>query len=124
MLRRWQHIGGVVLAVAGSVLAASFGGQPGVVVAYSLSAALGVVLYWQGDTYATVGPVSGNVLVGYLGGVVLSLGVAMGLLVWFFNVPVDFAAWQSGLLLWEAWAGIGVAALSGFFLTGMVAALN
>lgn len=124
MLQRWQHLGGVVLAVAGTVLAASFGGPPWVAIAYALSVTLGVVLYWQGDTYAMVGPVAGNVLLGYLGGVLLSLTGATGLLVWYFATPVDFAAWQVGLLLWQAWAGVGVAVVSGFFLAGVVAALG
>lgn len=124
MLQRWQHVGGLVAATTGTVFTASFGGSVGVVVGYSLAVALGSVLYLQGDTYTTVGPVSGNVLLGYLGGVVLSLAIATGLLVWFFNAPVDFAAWQMGLLLWDSWAGVGVAVLSGFFLAGLAAMLN
>lgn len=123
MLRRWQHVGGLVAATTGTVFATSFGGLVGVALGYSLAAALGAVLYVQGESFAAAGPISGNVLLGYLGGVLLSLGAATALLVWYFSAPIDFAAWQMGLLLWDSWAGVGVAVLSGFFVAGMAAML-
>jgi hypothetical protein len=43
--------------------------------------------------------------------------------VWLLNVPVDLGAWQMGLRLWDSWAGIGAAVLSGFFITGLSALL-
>lgn len=124
MLTRWQHVGGLALASTGTVLASAFGGPRTVAVGYSLAVALGAVLYWQGDAYAAVGPISGNVLLGYLGGVVLSLVTATGLLVWYFGTPLDFATWQVGLLMWDSWAGVGVALLSGFFIAGLAAAVR
>lgn len=118
-LARWQHVGGFGLAVAGTGFAAAFGGRRAVVVAYLLALALGAVLYVQGEAFAAVGPVFGNALVGYLAGVVGSLGLATGLFVWLLDAPVDYAAWQVGLMLWDSWAGVGVAVISGFFLTGL-----
>lgn len=123
-LPRWEHVGGLVAATAGTVFATAFGGAAGVVAGYSLAVALGAVLYRQSDTYATVGPVSGNVLVGYLGGIGLSVAVTAGLFVHFYDAPVDYAAWQSGLLLWDSWAGVGVALLAGFFVAGLAAMLD
>lgn len=123
MLRRWQHVSGLTLAIGGTAFAASFGGDIAAIVAYILALALGIVLYLQGDRYATAGTVTGNVLVGYLAGVVLSLALATGLVAWLLNVPVDFGAWQMGLMMWDSWAGIGAAVLSGFFLTGFTALL-
>lgn len=123
MLKRWQHVAGLAAAVTGTVFAATFGGEFTVIVAYVLAAALGVVVYVQGDRYATAGTVTGNVLFGYLAGVLLSLALATGLLVWLLNVPVDAGGWQMGLMMWDSWAGIGVAILSGFFLTGFTALL-
>ncbi|NIS31941.1 MAG: hypothetical protein GWN07_16200, partial [Actinobacteria bacterium] len=52
-------------AVAGSSFAASFGAESAVWVAYALAAVLGAVVYVQGDSYATGGTVTGNVLVAY-----------------------------------------------------------
>lgn len=124
MLKQWQHVAGLGLAFAGTAFAASFGGEAAVVVSYGLAAVLGVVLYVQGDRYATDGTVTGNVLVGYLVGVLASLVVATGLVVWFLNIPPDFGAWQMGLLMWDSWAGLGVAVLSGFFLAGLGALLG
>lgn len=124
MLRQWQHVAGLVLAIAGTTFAAAFGGETAVVVAYALAAVLGVIVYVQGDRYATAGTVTGNVLVAYLLGVVLSLALATGLLVFLLNVPVDFGAWQIGLMMWDSWAGIGTAVLSGFFLAGLAGMLT
>lgn len=124
MLRRWQHVSGLSVAICGMVFASSFGGEFAVVVSYGLAVALGVVVYVQGDRYATAGTVTGNVLIGYLAGVVLSLGLATSLVVWLLNVPADVGVWQMGLMMWDTWAGIGVAVLSGFFLTGFTALLS
>ena len=123
MLDRWQHVLGLAVAVGSMTFAASFGGEPALLVAYVMAATLGVVVYVQGDRYATAGTVTGNVLIGYLAGVVLSLVTATGLVVWLLNVPVDLGAWQMGLMLWDSWAGIGAAVLSGFFITGLSALL-
>jgi hypothetical protein len=124
MLKRWQHVTGLAAAVTGTVFAATYGGQATVIIAYVLAAVLGVVVYIQGDRYATEGVVTGNVLFGYLAGVLLSLAFATGLLVWLLNAPVDAGGWQVGLMMWDSWAGIGVAILSGFFLTGFTALLH
>ena len=119
MLKQWQHVAGLTVAIAGTSFAASFGAESAVWVAYALAAVLGAVVYLQGDRYATDGTVTGNVLVAYLGGVVLSLAVATGLLALMLNVPPDFGAWQMGLMMWDSWAGIGTAVLSGFFVAGL-----
>lgn len=119
MLKQWQHVAGLIVAITGLVFAASFGGRTAVILAYALAAVLGLVLYLQGDRYATAGTVTGNVLVGYVAAVVLSLAAATALLVFLLNVPPDFGAWQMGLLMWDSWAGIGVAVLSGFFIAGL-----
>lgn len=119
MLKQWQHVAGLSLAFAGTAIAASFGGSETGIAAYAIAIAMGVVVYVQGDRSATAATVTGNLLLGYLGGVVLSLAVATALFVWFLNMPVDFAAWQMGLRLWESWAGTGAAVLSGFFLSGI-----
>lgn len=124
MLKQWQHVAGLGAAIAGTSFAASFGDGSAVVVSYALAAVLGVVLYVQGDRYATAGTVTGNVLIGYLAGVVLSLAVATGLAVWLLNIPSDFGAWQMGLMMWDSWAGLGAAILSGFFLAGFSALLT
>lgn len=124
MLQQWQHVAGLALAVGGGSFAASFGGSATGIAAYAIAIAIGIVVYVQGDRSATAATVTGNLLLGYLGGVVLSLAVATGLFVWFLNLPVDFAAWQMGLRLWESWAGIGAAVLSGFFLSGFSALLS
>lgn len=124
MLPQWQHVAGLGIAVAGTAFAASFGGAVAVVSAYALALALGVVVYLQGEGFAAAGSVSGNILLGYVGGVVLSLATATALLVYFINLPLDFAAWQMGLQMWNSWAGIGVAVLSGFFLAGVASLLN
>lgn len=124
MLTQWQHVTGLGLAFAGTAFAASFGGEAAVILSYGLAAALGVVVYVQGDRYATAGTVTGNVLIGYLVGVLVSLGVATGLIFWLLNVPPDFGAWQMGLMMWDSWAGLGAAVLSGFFLTGFSALFN
>ena len=121
MLGRWQHVGGLVLAVSGTAFTASFGGETAVYVAYALAAVLGLVLYLQGDRYTTAGNHAGNVLVGYVVGVLLSFALATGLIVWLLNVPVDLGAWQVGLMMWDSWAGIGTAILSGFFVGGLAA---
>jgi len=81
------------------------------------------VIYFQADRVTIEGNATGNILVGYLAGVILSLAVATGLLVWFLNVPVDAGAWQMGLMLWDSWAGIGAAVLTGFFVSGFTALL-
>lgn len=120
---RWQHVAGLAAAVTGTVFAATFGGETAVIVSYGLAVVLGVVVYLQGDRYATAGTVTGNVLVGYLAGVIISLALATGLLVWLLSLPIDAGAWQVGLMMWDSWAGIGVAVLSGFFLTGFTALL-
>lgn len=119
MLKRWQHVVGLTLAVMGATFTASFGGETAVYVAYALAAGLGVVLYIQGDRYTTAGNLTGNVLIGFLVGVLLSLTLGTGLLVWLLNVPPDFGAWQIGLMMWDSWAGIGTAVLSGFFIGGL-----
>lgn len=124
MLKQWQHVTGLAAAIASMALAASFGGDTAVIVSYVLAGALGAVVYVQGDRYATAGTVTGNVLVGYLAGIVLSLALATGLVVWLLNVPPDFGAWQMGLMMWDSWAGVGAAVLSGFFLTGFTALLS
>lgn len=124
MLQRWQHVAGLVLSIAAMAFAASFSGRLPVALVYVLAVALGVVLYRQGDRAATAGTVTGNVLVGYVGGIVLSLTLATGLLAWLLNVPVDFGLWQVALMMWDSWAGIGVAVLSGFFVAGFGALLN
>lgn len=123
MLKQWQHVAGLTAAIGGTVIASTFGGDVVVIVSYVLAAALGVVVYVQGDRYATAGTVTGNILIGYLGGVILSLALATGLVVWFLNVPPDYGAWQMGLMMWDSWAGIGAAVLSAFFLTGFTALL-
>jgi drug/metabolite transporter (DMT)-like permease len=124
MLRQWQHVAGLAAGVAGTAFTAAFGGELSVWAAYALAVALGLVLYEQGDTYAAVGTVAGNVLVGYLAGIVLSFVLATGLLIWLLNAPWDFAGWQVGLMMWDSWAGIGVAVLSGFFVAGLAAPLR
>ena len=124
MLKQWQHVAGLVVAVAGTSFSASFGGETAVYVSYGVAAVLGAVVYAQADRRATAGNVTGNVLVAYLGGVILSLAVATGLIVFLLNVPVDFGAWQIGLMMWDSWAGIGTALLSGFFVAGLAAMLT
>lgn len=124
MLKQWTHVAGLALAFAGATVAASFGSQAVVVLGYALAVALGVVVYVQGDRSATASTVTGNILIGYLLGIVLSLAVATGLFVWFLNLPVDFGAWQMGLRMWDSWAGLGAAALSGFFIAGLLAPLS
>lgn len=123
MLKQWEHVTGLGLAFAGTSVAATFGSEAGVVVAYALAVALGVVVYLQGDRSATAATVTGNILLGYLAGIALSLAAATALFIWYLNLPVDFGAWQMGLRLWDSWAGLGAAALSGFFLAGIGALL-
>lgn len=124
MLQQWTHVTGLGLAFAGSAVATTFGGGAIVVLGYALAVALGVVVYVQGDRSATASTVTGNILMGYLLGIVLSLAVATGLFVWFLNLPADFGAWQMGLRMWDSWAGLGAAALSGFFVAGLLAPLT
>lgn len=124
MLTQWEHVGGLGLAFGATSVAASFGGDATVVVAYALAVILGGVVYVQGDRSATGATVTGNILVGYLLGIVLSLALATGLFVWFLGLPADFGAWQMGLRMWDSWAGIGAAALSGFFVAGLLAPLT
>lgn len=123
MLKQWEHIIGLGLAFAGTSVAATYGGEPAVFVAYGLAFGLGVVVYVQGDRSATAATVTGNILLGYLVGIVLSLAAATALFVWYLNLPADFGAWQMGLRLWDSWAGLGAAALAGFFLAGIGALL-
>jgi hypothetical protein len=123
MLKRWQHVGGLAIAIGGMAFAAAFGGDIALYASYSLAAGLGIVIYFQADRVTIEGNATGNILVGYLAGVILSLAVATGLLVWFLNVPVDAGAWQMGLMLWDSWAGIGAAVLTGFFVSGFTALL-
>lgn len=124
MLKQWTHVVGLGLAFAGSAVATTFGSEAVVVLGYALAVALGVVVYVQGDRSATASTVTGNILMGYLLGIVLSLAVATALFVWFLNLPVDFGAWQMGLRMWDSWAGLGAAALSGFFVAGLLAPLS
>jgi hypothetical protein len=123
MLKRWQHVAGLAIAIGGMGFAAAFGGDIALYASYSLAVGLGIVIYFQADRVTIEGNATGNILVGYLAGVILSLAVATGLLVWFLNVPVDAGAWQMGLMLWDSWAGIGAAVLTGFFLSGFTALL-
>lgn len=123
MLQRWQHVGGLAIAIGGMAFAAAFGGEIALFVSYGLAAGLGIVIYFQADRVAIEGNATGNILIGYLLGTIISLAVATGLLVWFLNVPVDAGAWQMGLMLWDTWAGIGAAVLTGFFLSGFTALL-
>lgn len=123
MLERWQHVGGLTLAIGGIIFAAAFGGDIALYVSYGIAGALGIVIYLQADRVTIEGNATGNILVGYLAGVILSLAVATGLIVWFLNVPVDAGAWQMGLMMWDSWAGIGAAVLTGFFLSGFTALL-
>lgn len=124
MLARWEHVAGLAVGFAGTSVAASFGGEVAVILAYALAAALGAVVYVQGDRSATDATVTGNILLGYLFGLLLSLAVATALFVWFLGLPVDFGAWQMGIRMWDSWAGVGVAALSGFFVAGLLAMLT
>lgn len=119
MLRQWQHVLGLGAALTSLTFGATFGGTLTVYLSYALAVALGVVIYQQGDQYATAGTVTGNVLLGYLAAVALTLVLATGLLVWRLNVPAGFGAWQMGLMMWDSWAGLGAATLSGFFLAGL-----
>lgn len=123
MLSRPAHVGGFAVAVVGMALGAEFGDEAVVALAYGLAVALGVVLYLQGDSYATSGSTFGNALVGYLAGIASSLVLATALLMWFVGAPWDLGAWQLGLQLWDSWAGVGVAMLSGFFVTGLLGLL-
>lgn len=124
MLSRRGHVAGLAIGFAGTSIAASFGGEVAVVLSYALAAALGVVVYVQGDRSATGATVTGNILLGYLLGLLISLAVATGLFVWFLGLPLDFGAWQMGIRMWDSWAGVGVAALSGFFVAGLLAPLT
>lgn len=124
MLQQWQHVAGLGLAIAGTAFAAAFGAGPAAPVAYALAVALGGILYFQGDRVAALGNLTGNILVGYLLGIVVSLAIATSLLVWLLNVPPDYATWQIGLMMWDSWAGIGAAVLSGFFVAGLLALLT
>lgn len=124
MLQQWEHVGGLGLAFAGTSIAASFGGQITVILGYALATVLGAVVYVQGDRSTTAATVTGNILIGYLAGIVLSLAVATALFAWFLGLPADFGAWQMGLRMWDSWAGVGAAALSGFFVAGLLAPLT
>lgn len=124
MLARWEHVAGLAVGFAGTSVAASFGGEVAVILAYALAVALGAVVYVQGDRSATDATVTGNILLGYLIGLLLSLTVATALFVWFLGLPLDFGAWQMGIRMWDSWAGVGVAALSGFFVAGLLAPLT
>ena len=121
MLTQWQHVLGLSAGVTGLSISATYGSDRLVLASYGVAVLIGAVLYVQGDRFEAAGTVSGNVLVGYLVGVVASLSIATALLVWRLQVPVDFGAWQIGLMMWDSWAGLGVAILSGFFLTGVAA---
>lgn len=124
MLSKRRHLVGVTVGVAGTSFAAEFGFGPLPYIAYGVAVALGSVLYLQGDLSATEGPIFGNVLIGYLAGIAVSLLGATALLILLLGIPWDLAVWQLGVQFWDSWAGVGVALLSGFFLTGVLAAVG
>ena len=124
MIGRRAHLVAFAVGVAGLELAASLGGDLEGLVAYGLAAGLGVVVYVQAERYLVPGSVFGNVLVGYVGGTILGLGVAGGLVSWVLALPLDFALWRAAILMWGSWAGIGATVLSTFFLFGLVATLR
>lgn len=122
MLSRTVHRVALAVGVGGAEFAAAFGPSPWPPVAYLLAGALGGVLYLQGDWRSVDGGVFPNTIIGYAGGTALSLAVAGGQLSWLLGVPPDFALWRSGIVMWDAWAGVGVALLSVYFVVGVVTA--
>lgn len=124
MRSRSFHLSALGLSIAGLELAAAFGTDLEGILAYALAAALGLAVYVQGERHLVTGSVFGNVLLGYAAGTVLGLITAAGLLAWVLSIPLDFALWRSGVVMWGAWAGVGSAVLSAYFVAGLFAMLR
>lgn len=124
MRRRLTHLVALTVAICGISLAAAFGDQWQQIGAYGLAIALGVLVYIQGERHLVPGTSFGTVLQGYAAGIMGSLLIGTGLLSWLLSIPVDFALWRTGLLMWGSWLGIGAAILATFFVYGSLAVLR
>jgi hypothetical protein len=121
---RWSYVVLLGLALASVEFAAAYGPLWGSYAAYGIALALGVVVYYQGEARVTPGPIFANAIGAVSVGVVVSLVVGTAMHVFFLGAPWDFTLWRVALTLWPAWAGIGCAFVSAFFLTGLWAALS
>lgn len=124
MIPRWLHVASLGVAMAALEFAASFGTTPQVWLAYAGALALGVVVYYQGEKAVTPEPVFANVAAAMVIGPLLSLVVATALLRYYLGMPVDFALWRVGIVMWSTWLGIAFAFICSFFVTGLGAAIS
>lgn len=124
MYERRSYVALVALAVAALQVAAGFGSGRLSTAGYVLAAALGVVVFYQGERRLVDGPVFVNAAIAIAIGTVASFLFTSGLVMYILGVPWDLALWQVGILTWDSLLGIPTTILSAFFLVGFGAALT
>lgn len=124
MLDRRVHLAGVAVAVAGTELGVAFGGGPTGAVAYGLAVLLGVVLVAQGERRSVAGSVPASTLAGFAAGTAVCVLAGAALLAGLLGLPWDLALWRAGIRTWGAWAGVGAALVSAYFLAGLASSLR
>lgn len=122
MYPRWLYVALLTASVAALEFAAAFGGTWQAYAAYATALALGGVVFYQGEARVTTGPVFANAVVALFAGTVASLLLAAGLRTYVLGAPFDFALWQAGVLMFDAWLGVGFAVVTTFFLVGLASA--
>lgn len=124
MYPRPLYVAVLSLGIAGLQFAASFNQGWLFAVTFALALVLGAVVFYQGERRVVAGPIFSNLILAICLGTAASTLVVGGLLTLILGIPWDYALWQGGLLVWEVALGIDFTLVTGFFVVGVVDAMN
>lgn len=124
MVSRRAYVAVLGLAIASLQFTAGFAAGWRVTLAWLLAAALGVVVFYQGEHHITAGSEFVNAGVALFVGTAGSWLFVSGLVMAILGAPWDVTLWQMGLMLWDAWIGVAIAFVSAFFVVGVGASIT